>query len=99
MSRFWHWTHAVVVLAMIHEMPEQTLPAIAGELKAADASDRQRAMAALSNFGSEARRVFESIKQATDAPDPFVQKMAERLLSRLEENSAEPNAGEASPQR
>ena len=84
---------------MIHEMPEQTLPAIAGELKAADAGDRQRAMAALSNFGSEARLVIEHIKQAKDDPNPVVQRMAERLLSRLEENPKEPNAGEASPQR
>ena len=77
--------HALIVSGMIARQPEQCIPAIVPFLTSANVSDRQKAIRALRDFGTNALPARHAIQGALNDSDPWVRSEAEDVMKLLRE--------------
>ena len=93
--------HAIIALGMIARQPDKCIPAIQPFMSSPNVSDRQKAIGALSRFGTNAFPARTAIRNALDDPDPWVRLQAEivaRKLGHMEgSGGGAKKAGQADP--
>ena len=99
--------HALIALGMIARQPDRCIPAIVPFLSSPNVSDRQKALGALLDFGTNALVARKAIQTRLTDSDWFVRTLAGRAMKKLGrvegakvgENHAERGAGPATAVR
>jgi HEAT repeats len=80
--------HALIALGEIGCEPEQCVPAIVPFLSSTDIGQRQKAMGALSSFGTNALPARSAIQKALNDSDPWVRMEAKQAVAILDQANA-----------